>query len=356
VKRRDLLRLGGLLISGRVLELLDFEPDRMRAALDSASVSEDRLLYYEKLADTLGQDVVKIAPAELLDATTTSFCEVRRLIEERQRTQHQTRLVVVASKLATVVGEILFNVGDMASARQWYVTAMDASREAGHQYLSDIALAGMAYLPTYSNDPEGVLALVGSRLDEAPAPTPAISWLWGATARAKASLGDAEGFQRAINTCQTVLADSDDDLVRPGIFSFLPEKHAFYEADGYARLNDLDRNMASAQRALHLYDKEETMEPALVQIDHAMALIGAGEIEEGCRVATVAVTHPKTFIGLTVAMRSSQLDLMLNGSTLPAVRDWRENRRLAMARQSHSLSVDPRHVDCAEIGEVGAAD
>jgi hypothetical protein len=339
VKRRDLLRLGGLIISGRVLELLDFEPDRMRAALDSTSVSEDRLVYYEKLADTLGYDVVKIPPAELLEMTTTSFCSVRRLIEERQRTQHQTRLVVVAAKLATVVGEILFNVGELDAARQWYLTAMDASREAGHQYLRDIALAGMAYLPTYSDDPEGVLSVVTNRLDQAPPPTPAIAWLWGAAARAQASIGDQLGFKRSISTCQAVLSESDPDLIRPGIFSFLPEKQAFYEADGYARLRDLERNTEAANRALSIYDENEIMEPALVQIDHAMALVGAGEVEEGCRIATVAITHPKTFVGLTVANRSGQLDRLLNGSKLPAVKDWRENLSLVMTRRSNDLTV-----------------
>jgi hypothetical protein len=350
VRRRDLLRLGGLIISGRVLELLDFEPERLRAALDSASISEDRLIYYEKLADTLGYDVVKITPAELLEMTTTSFCSVRRLIEERQRTQHQTRLMVVAAKLATIIGEILFNIGDLVAARQWYLTAMDASREAGHQYLSDIALASMAYLPTYSGDPEGVLSVVGSRLDEAPAPTPAIAWLWGASARARASMGDEAGFKRAITSCREVLDASDSDLIRPGIFSFLPQKHAFYEADGYAQLSNLELNSAASQRALGIYDENETTEPALVHIDHAMALVGAGEVEEGCRVATAAIVHPRTFIGHTVAQRADRFDEMLNGSTLPVVRDWRENRQLAMARQSPSPDASGGAGEACEAG------
>lgn len=69
-----------------------------------------------------------------------------------------------SAKLYIVVGEIMFNVGQFQKAHEWYLTAEHAAHDVGDQYLADIALAGQAYLPTYSEDPNGVLALLSRAL------------------------------------------------------------------------------------------------------------------------------------------------------------------------------------------------
>jgi hypothetical protein len=49
-------------------------------------------------------------------------------------------------------------------------------------------------------------------------------------------LGDADGFRRSIDRSRQALDRSPVDLVHPGIFSFVPEKLAFYEARGWVEL------------------------------------------------------------------------------------------------------------------------
>jgi hypothetical protein len=51
-----------------------------------------------------------------------------------------------------------------------------------------------------------------------------------------------------------------------------------------------------------------------------------------------------------VAQRADRFDEMLNGSTLPVVRDWRENRQLAMARQSPSPDASGGAGEACEAG------
>ena len=133
---------------------------------------------------------------------------------------------------------ILFIEGAFPLAAHWYGIARRSADEVGDQYLADIALAGSIYLPTCRSDLRAVLANVSSRLDASHAPSPAIAWLWGFRAKAHAVLGEADAFQESIDRARQALDRSAPELVRPGIFSFVPEKLAFYEARGWIELND----------------------------------------------------------------------------------------------------------------------
>ena len=209
--------------------------------LDRGTTSDERTAYFEGTADDLGIQVVKFPPMSVLGPTLKTLHSIRGLLEERQPTRHQVRLVQASSKLSTVVGEIMFNTGQFQKANEWYKVAEHAAHDVGDRYLQDIALAGQAYLPTYSDDPRGVLALLEPRLDNKPTASPAIAWLWGFVARAYANLNEPNDFRRAIDCAHECLARSSADLVVPGIYSFLPEKLAFYEATGAVQLGEPHR-------------------------------------------------------------------------------------------------------------------
>jgi hypothetical protein len=173
-KRRQAFQLGGLALADHILELLGIEPDRMHAALDASTVSEERLTFFEQVADRLGTQVVKVAPATLAQDAAAHFRSVRRLVNDHQKTRYQVRLSRAGAKLGTVVGEILFQEGLFDLASEWFQVAQHAALDAGDQYLVDIALALDAILPTYAGDPAGVLALVNPRLEQRCRPTPAV--------------------------------------------------------------------------------------------------------------------------------------------------------------------------------------
>lgn len=340
VRRRQLFGLSGAALTSQIIELLDREPDRMRAMLDITSTSEQRLSYFETTADLLGERVVQLPPSQLLEPTLTHFRTIRSLLTDRQSTKHQVRLTRCASKLATIAGEILFNQGAFSEAQQWYGTALHAASDIGDQFLVDITLAGLAYIPTYTGDPAGVLRLVSDRLSRPANSTAAVAWLWGSAARAYAALGDRKQFVRAISRSGEALDSAPRDTLRAGIFSFLPEKLAFYEANGYARLGDATRTADAAMRALKLYDPRETMEPALVRLDHATGLAIAGEVDQACAVAVEALASDNVVIGVAVSGRAAEFDRLLDKApTCPSVADWRE--RLHDALKSPVEPTDP---------------
>jgi len=325
VNRRELLSAGGAVLAGTLLDLVLYEPGRMHTALDTGTVGQARLADLRYEADFLGVQVVRVSPGSLLSVAMTRFHEVRELLGTKQTLATQRELTQLGAMFGTVAGEILFNHGQFPLARQWYGAANRAAMEAGDRYLADIALAGSAYLPTYSADPRSVLQLVGPRLASNPSPSPAIAWLWGFKAKAHAVLGERIAFQEAVDHSHAALDGSAPDLIRPGIFSFVPEKLSFYEARGWVELGDVEAASVASERALAQYDLSENTEPALVRFERASALVQATEVEEACRVATDAVLDPHTYRSITVVTRAREFDQLLNGTPDDGpVGEWRE--------------------------------
>ncbi len=326
VLRRTALRAGGALLMGSLVEALDSEPDAMNSALDTSNISSDRLDYFETTADRLGVEVIQVVPTKILNTAVSHFRSVRRLVREQQKTAHRVRLVRTGAQFATVVGEILFVQGSFELATMWYRTAYHAAVDIGDRYYADIALAGQSYIPAYSDDPHGVLRITTARLERSDrrlAATPAVAWLWGFNAKAHAALGAADAAHRAIDRGRAALDNSPDSLIRRGIFSFVPQKQAFYEANAYGELHDTQQAIGAANRALKLYDPRETTEPALVRFERASALVQAGEVDEGCRFAASTMLDPRTYPSVTVRTRAYKFDRMLSGRRGASIDEWR---------------------------------
>jgi tetratricopeptide (TPR) repeat protein len=326
VLRRSLLKLGGSFLAGAGLEAaVTGEPDAMNAVLETSTVSEHRLAALEDAATALGVAAVRGRPREVVTAAVADFRTVRRLVQDRQRTSQRVRLIRAGSRLATVVGEILFNEGRFDAARDWYLTAYQAALDVGDRALADYALAGQAYLATYSDDPPGVLGCVQARLGGSHRPSPGIAWLWGFTAKAHATLGERGPADRALEHARNALDASPDQDVHPGIFSFVPEKLAFYEAAAHVVLGNGPAALDAADRALARYDMTETTEPALVRFERASALVHLGQTEEACRYATGTVLDPRTYPSITVRARAARFDTLLGApGRSPAVDQWRD--------------------------------
>jgi tetratricopeptide (TPR) repeat protein len=325
-QRREFFATAGSAVIGAMLPALDREPDLIEMTLDRGTVSSGKVIRLENIADDLGIRVVRQPPLTVLEPAQRALVTIRMLLEARQPTAIQVRLVRTLAKLNTVVGEILFNENRFERAKHWYRTAEYAANDAGDQYLADIALAGQSYLPTYSQDPRGVISLVSPRLDSNAASSPAVAWLWGMRARAHAALGESNEFDRSIERARECLASASDELVIPGIFSFVPEKLAFYEASGAVLLRRPERALEASETALSLYDMTETTEPALTKLERASALAQSGEVSEACRVAIDAISDPRTYQSITVRTRAHRFDELLGDVRSQEVNEFREIR------------------------------
>lgn len=334
--------LGSTTAAGLLVAALLDEPDRMTAALDTSSITPDRLAMLEQTAERLSVRVREEAPGTLTPSAITAFRTVRGLVGEPQRTADRVALIRTASKLAFVMGQILFDEGELHSATQWYTTAHSAARDIGDPYLADLALGGSCYVPTYFGDPRDVLRAVGPRLDQRSANTPALAWLWAFKAKAHASLREELAFRHAINRSREILDASPAELNGPGVFAFRQGKLAFYEATGYVRLRNTTRAIQAADRALALYTDENAignMDPALISLDKASALVHAGDLGEGCRVASAAVLDERTYASASVARRAREFDGLLGSASTPDAHDWRDALRSVTAHRPAALTT-----------------
>src|SRR6266496_457952 len=224
--RRHFVALGGYAVASHVLGMLESELDLIHIKLDRGITSEERTSNLEGIAEDLGIQVVKVPPMVVLDPALKTLHSIRTLLEERQPTRHQVRLVQASAKLSIIVGEIMFTLNQFRSANEWYKTAEHAAHDVGDGVLADIVLANQANLPTYSDDPRGVLALLAQRLERNTSSSPALAWLWGFKARAHAALQEPGQFWRSIDKAHEFLARSPADLVSGGILSCAPERLA----------------------------------------------------------------------------------------------------------------------------------
>jgi tetratricopeptide (TPR) repeat protein len=321
-RRRDVIAFSGLALASPAIDGLERELDLIHLTLDRGTTSEERTTRLERTASDLGVQAVEEAP-DVINPALRAMRTVRGLLEERQPTRQQVRLVRVTAMLSTVVGEILFQTGNFSKAREWYQTAGHAAADIGDRNLMDIALAGQAYLPTYSNDPRGALALLAPRLEANPIPSPAVAWLWGFTARAHAALGDLTAFQRSIQNAHEALARSPAELVGPGIFSRQPANLLFYEATGAVALSQSGPALSAADRAAAHLTHGDT-DRILVRLEMARALAQSGEVPEACRVATDALMQPGFYHDVGVRAYATKFDVMIRGIQSPETREWRQ--------------------------------
>jgi tetratricopeptide (TPR) repeat protein len=322
--RRDFLGLSGSMAAAGFSGYLEDELNRMYITLGRGSASDDRLTHLEECADDLGVQIASAAPMETLQPALSALASVRALLDERQPTRSQARLVAVSAKLSLVVGVEAFQLGRVRQAREWHKAAQYAASDAGVQYLADIALAQQAFVPLYSGKPAEVVRLIAPRLERNPSPSPGIAQLWGIKARAHAALGERDRFRQAIANGQDSLDNSQPEQIGPGILAFHPANLAFYETTGAVTLGDLDNSLDAAERALTLFAETESYDRALVGLERACALAKAGEISEACQAAMAVVLDSRTYYCVPVREYALRFSGEIRTVSSPHVREWRE--------------------------------
>lgn len=324
--RRQVFQLGAVTMTTGLLDGVTHGPDLFEQALHSTTVSEAKLFFLESQAEQLGLHSEKLhsekgRPEDLIREALLHLSTVRELLKNHQPNAVQQRLARVGAQLSFVIGEHMFTLHQPELAHRWWRTAVQAAEEAGDRHFADHAWAACAYLPTYRGDPDGVLARVTPRLEQATKATPAIAWMWGLAAMAHAALGDRDAFERANTRARNTLARCAPDSLTPSLFSFLPRKQAFYETRGYAELGFVEGAKDAASRALADY-QSAAMNALLTRLAYASALAKAGELEEACSLATAAIKC-REVPALPVVVRAREFDALLKPNT-PAVLQWRE--------------------------------
>ena len=334
VKRRVVVKLGGLLAAEAVLPAID--PERLAWARANPSRIDLELL--RELRATTMAYAGQLANSPTVALAKPARAHLDYLVGLLRGSQHEAverRLRVVTGEAAVLAGWTAFQAEDRAGAQQHYALARTLAHQTGDQQLLAETLIPMSYL--YSaryhagggQDAGKALTLLrvaaaspgGDRL-----PAPMRGWAAGCRAAEYAFQGEADQARRELDRAGDIAAE-----IRPGEETgFL----AYWEetrVHGYVGLCNLLLGQGeAAERALH--QSLETADPSLcrhrlgVTVDIGIARILQGEIEAACatlEAACAAAEHGKFPIVLC-RIRNVQREHLARWRDLPAVRSLNE--------------------------------
>jgi hypothetical protein len=314
------------------------------AVTSVAAGSEDRLLGFEY------QGNVDSALLDDLDALTDAYRRMDRrlgavgLFEDLNRHlqrvtafrhapmtgANRQRLASVAGDVATLMGWQSLDTGRTASAWKYFRRAADAAREAENPALQAFAMAEAAYIPLLAGNHRAALPLLLEARDlAAPVGSPALrAWLCGAEAEAHAVADNADACLRALDCAEATLDGAQPDETPRWVAHFDRSHLVRWQGQCLVQLARPAAAQPVLQEAVRSVDLSFVRARASMLVDLAASFLQQGEIEEGCRIATQALTLARS----TRSARCEQRIVVLRsqvqlGADTPAVRQLDEQLR-----------------------------
>jgi transcriptional regulator with XRE-family HTH domain/tetratricopeptide (TPR) repeat protein len=332
---RDLNRRAAMSSMAAVLgaTLLEFT-----GALRHSNVGERMLAYIEADATRFATQYVTVSPSELLPPVQETVTVIQNYLDGHQPIEHRRRLCRAAAQLATVAGMTLFNLRNEQQARWAFRAAGEAAAEAEDNLLGAWVVASECMIPTYTDDPWGVLTLTqrGQRLADGPG-SAVLAKLAALEAKAHASLGNDSAARDALASANRAMAMATAEELQPGVFGFTPAKYFFYEGTCHVRLGQPDAALAASEQALGLYQPTKAFnEPTIARIDMAMAYAKKGDLDHACQLTRQAAAIPAALRTGPIVARVQEFfaGLEPRHRSLPAIQEIRE--QLALPRPTQT--------------------
>jgi tetratricopeptide (TPR) repeat protein len=298
-----------------------------RGSVDSALLDD-----LDSLTDLYRRMDRRLGAASLFEDLTRHLQRVRAFRHASMTGADRQRLASIAGDIATLMGWQSLDTGRTARAWKCFRRAADAAREAENPALQAFAIAETAYIPLLGGNHRAALPLLREARDLAvPAGSPAFrAWLWGAEAEAHAVAGDADACLRALDCAEAALDEAQPDETPRWVAHFDRSHLVRWQGQCLVLLVRPAAAQPVLQEAVRSVDLSFVRARAGMLVDLATSLLQQGEIEEGCRVATQALTLARDTRSARCEQRivvfRSQVQL---GADTAAVRQLDEQLRLA---------------------------
>jgi DNA-binding transcriptional regulator YiaG len=225
--------------------------------------------------------------APLLGDLLLDFTDVTAALKDCRSPGTQRHLLHILSRIAGVVAVVVDDLGSTHEARAWMHSARMIARETGDREFQAWTYAREGFfLLHYDRPPEiavtlarSAIAIAGSR--------PCASAVMATTveARAMARLEVDGAAMSALRNASDMLERTPGSAQR-GLFGWSLQQLTFSEGRTLTTLGRTQEALAAQDRALTMFSKQEVLDPALVTLDRAQALIRSGDVTEGCRMGT----------------------------------------------------------------------
>ena len=290
VKRREMLTLAAQIGAAAALARSEVW-ERLAYALTNPSAMNEGIIREMEARSAGFHRLEEIVSAPmLLKGLMVHLREVSTLLNgtaSDPKDELRKRLIVVAGESSVLAGWAASDIGDSATARNFYDTAMKAAKEAGDPAIAACALAYRSYIPSTkgaSGRARVLLAEALENISETASPA-TVAWIAARHAEESAHLGDKPQALTSWGRAEDAfnVADPDEDRV----WTRFLDQNRFdsYRIATYSKVGKLDEAQEIASAVLARLSQPDRKKAAIILEDIATAHLMRGSVNEASRVA-----------------------------------------------------------------------
>jgi tetratricopeptide (TPR) repeat protein len=197
------------------------------------------------------------------------------------------RLIVTAGETSVLAGWLASDMGDSATARNFYDTAAKAADEADDPAIASCALAYRSYIPSAKGSNGRARILLTEALQHIPeGESPAtVAWIAARHAEESAQLGDKAQALASWERAEDAFNISDPDEDR--VWTRFLDRNRFdsYRIATYSKIGRLDEAQEVAAAVLSRLTQPDRKKAVIIFEDIAVAHFARGSVDEAARVA-----------------------------------------------------------------------
>ena len=290
VKRREMLSLAAAL--GGAAAVAQSEVwERLAYALTNQTAMNDALVREMEARSAGFHRLEEIVPApQLLKGLTAQLREVSTLLggtASDPRNELRKRLMVVAGESSVLAGWAASDMGDSATARNFYDTAAKAAKEAKDPEITACALAYRSYMPSAKGANGRARVLLAEALEMLPRNSSqgTLAWIAARHAEESAHLGDSAQALTSWGRAEEAysVADTEDDRVWTGFLD--QNRFDSYRISTLAKVGRLEEAQEVASTLLARLTQPDRKKAAIIFEDMATAHLARGAVNETAKLA-----------------------------------------------------------------------
>ena len=290
VKRREMLSLAAAL--GGAAAVAQSEVwERLAYALTNQTAMNDALVREMEARSAGFHRLEEIVPApQLLKGLTAQILEVSTLLggtASDPRNELRKRLLVVAGECSVLAGWAASDMGDSATARNFYDTAAKAAKEAKDPEITACALAYRSYMPSAKGANGRARVLLAEALEMLPRNSSqgTLAWIAARHAEESAHLGDSAQALTSWGRAEEAysVADTEDNRVWTGFLD--QNRFDSYRISTLAKVGRLEEAQEVASTLLARLTQPDKKKAAIIFEDMATAHLARGAVNETAKLA-----------------------------------------------------------------------
>lgn len=297
-----------------------------KAVTKPTSIDEAVLRDLETITKSYWRLRANTSSSDLLNGVLGHFQTTIQMLRTVPATAAHDRLCSLAGEIAQMIGQMLFDTQDYATAWTFYTFSLNAAQEASNEDLRAVGLGRQSLLLAASGQfPRSLWLLQKAQQNTSLSQTIIRSWLAVVEAEVQAQLQKTDACLMALDRAREITAHAslEEDRYATGLNL---SRMASYQGACYVHLHRPNEALAALDEAEALLDPLAIRRQSRLLTERATAYVQLQEIEQACRVAHQALSMTTQTRSMSVLQRLQRWRKHLNPwETLPIVKDVDEH-------------------------------